>query len=405
MKEIFKKELFRVFGDKKMIFSMFILPAVLVIGIYALMGTMISNMSSKVEEHKSIVYIQNAPEGFADIAKATGFTENTEITYLTSSDDLTEIKDGILAGEKDLLVSFEPDFIKKFESYEKAGDAIPNITVSYNSTQNYSSASYSKFASTVLTALQMNLQQLRVGDLDILNVFNLQEDLIVDEDRAKGEFLAMLLPYLITFMLFSSAMGLCVDAIAGEKERGTMATLLISPVKRTDIIFGKIFSLSLLSIVSAAVYAFSMIAAMPLMANKIAEAEGEGLALNFSMSLIQGVQLVCLMVSLVLIYVAVLCLVSAFAKSTKEASTLVVPLYMVVLIAGMLTMFNDGMATPDVFYAIPVYGTALAVQGTMVNSLTLVQFLMSVGGNLLVTVICAFFVVRAFKSEKIMLNA
>lgn len=405
MKEIFKKELFRVFGDKKMIFSMFLLPAVLVIGIYAIMGTMIGNMNSKVEAHKSVVYVQNAPDGFADIAKATGFLENTEITYLSSSDDLTEIKDGILAGDKDLLVSFEPDFVKKFESYEKAGDAIPNITVSYNSTQNYSSASYSKFASTVLTTLQMNLQQLRVGDLDVLNVFNLQEDLIVDEDRAKGEFLATLLPYLITFMLFSSAMGLCVDAIAGEKERGTMATLLISPIKRTDIIFGKIFSLSLLSIVSAAVYAVSMIVAMPLMANKIAAAEGESVALNFSMSPIQAVQLLCLMVSLVLIYVAVLCLVSAFAKSTKEASTLVVPLYMVVLIAGMLTMFNDGMATPDVFYAIPVYGTALAVQGTMVNSLTLVQFLMSVGGNLLVTVICAFFVVRAFKSEKVMLNA
>ena len=47
MKDIFKKEIFRVFSDKKMIFSLFILPAILMFGIYGLMGSLMNNMISK----------------------------------------------------------------------------------------------------------------------------------------------------------------------------------------------------------------------------------------------------------------------------------------------------------------------------------------------------------------------
>ena len=62
MLSIFKKEIFRVFSDKKLIFSLFILPLVLVVGLFGLMGVLVKDMVSDVEEHVATVYVQNAPE-------------------------------------------------------------------------------------------------------------------------------------------------------------------------------------------------------------------------------------------------------------------------------------------------------------------------------------------------------
>jgi sodium transport system permease protein len=63
-------------------------------------------------------------------------------------------------------------------------------------------------------------------------------------------------------------MGLGVDTIAGEKERGTIANLLISPIKRVDIIMGKIVSLAIVSVLSAGVYVISFIGSAVVLSKK-----------------------------------------------------------------------------------------------------------------------------------------
>ncbi|MCH5273616.1 MAG: ABC transporter permease [Lachnospiraceae bacterium] len=406
MKNIFKKELFRVFSDKKMIFSLFILPAVVMVGVYGLMGVMVKSMVSDVESHVAKVYVQNSPEGLKELIAQSGYLETAEITYLSaesSQEELEGIKSDILSGDVEMLVQFEADFLTKAQNYTNAGDPIPQVTLYYNSTRNYSSAARGNFNSLILAPLQTAMLQNRFGNLDLLTVFNTQEELIINEEKANGEFLAMLLPYLITFMLFASAMGLCVDAIAGEKERGTMASMLLSPVKRSSIVFGKLFALSLLSSLSSIVYASSMILAMPMMMGGLEEEAG--LPMNISMSPVQMLELLALMVSLVLIYVALLCLVSVFAKNAKEANAYVMPLYMIVLVLGMMTMFKSGMETSQTMYAIPVYGTALSIQGIVTGEITLFQFGSSVLGNLICTVIAVVAVAKVFNNEKIMLNA
>ena len=405
MKAIIKKELERVLKDKKMVFSMFILPAVIMIGICAIMSTLVSGLNKKVEAHKSIVYMQNAPEGFKEVVAAAQFDQGAEITYLEAGADTTEIRQQILDSEVDLLVVFDQDFLTKYANYSKSGDSVGEIKLAYNNTSNYSSSAANQFRATVISAYQTMLLQGRIGDLELLNVCNVVDDLIFDEDKANGQFLGTLLPYLLVFMLFASAMGLCVDAIAGEKERGTMASMLLTPTKRTSIIAGKMIGLSILTILSSAVYAVSSVVGMPLAFKGMAD-EGENIGLNFSMSPVQAIELLAVLISLVLIYVAVLCLISAITKNTKEASTYVMPLYMIVLILGMLTMFNDGMGTPaDVMYAIPVYGSALSIQAVMTSEITALKLLFSVAGNLALTVVCVVAVVRAFNSERIMLNA
>ncbi len=406
MKDIFKKEIYRVFSDKKMIFSLFILPMIMMVGLYGLMGVLMKNMVSDVEEHIGTVYVQNAPEEIKTIISQSGYLETAEVTYLeanTSAEEIEDIRAKILGGEVELLVTFEDGFLEKAAAYKEAGDVIPQVKVGFNSSENYSGSAASKFNEMVLAPLETLLLQNRFGNLDLLTVFNVEREEIINEEKAGAEFLAMMLPYMIVFMLFASAMGICVDAIAGEKERGTMASMLLTPAKRSSIVFGKLFALSLLSILSSLVYAGSTIFGMPLMMGGLEEEAG--LPMNLSLSVLQAIELLVLMVSLVLVYVAALCLLSVFAKNAKEANAYVMPLYMVVLVLGMMTMFSSSGAPSQSVFAIPVYGTAVAIQNIVTSEITLLQFGMNVGANLLVTVLVVFAVAKVFNNEKIMLNA
>ena len=403
MKNIFKKELARVFSDKKMIFSLFVLPAVLMFGIYGLMGMLMNNMVSDIEEHVGSVYVQNAPEGFEELAAQSGYDKLANITYLaadTSAEKIADLKDGILNGGVDLLVTFDAQFMEKVAAYQNAGDPIPSVSMAYNSSLNYSNAARSTFSGMMLDMLETGLLQSRFGNLDLLTVFNTETEVIVNEDKANGEFLAMMLPYLIVMLLFAGSMGLVVDAIAGEKERGTMANMLLSPIKRSSIVFGKLFGLSVLSVMSSLVYAVSMILAMPMMM------DGMGDMGNVSFSPLQIAELLGIIVSLVLFNVSALCLISVFAKNAKEANAYVMPLYMAVIVLGMLTMFNTGGAAPaTTSYAIPIYGSSLAIQALVNNELTLVQFGLSACVNVVLMLVIVFAVSKVFNNEKVMLNA
>ena len=403
VKAIISKELRRVFFDKKLVFSLFVLPAILVIGIYYLMGQLMSGMMEDVEEHVAVVYLQNAPEEVKALVSATGYGETVELKYLEAGAPVTEIESGILQGAVDLLVVFEDNFMENARTYQNAGDAMPKLLVCYNTTGNYSSAAANAFNSTILATLETQMLTERFGNLELLTVFQTETKIIVDEDKANGEFIAMLLPYFITCMLFVGAMSLGVDAIAGEKERGTMASMLLSPIKRQQIVFGKLGSLAILSALSAVVYAGAMLIAMPLMADSFAPGEEIPISVNFSA--LQIIELVVIMVVMVYLYVAVVAFVSVIAKSSKEATSYVSPIYIVVMLCGLMTMYSGGTEKALGTFAVPIYGNALAIQNLMTNELTMEQFLLSVGGTLVSGIIFTVLLTKAFNSEKVMFNA
>ncbi len=404
MKDIFKKEIARVFGDKKMIFSLFVLPAILMFGIYGLMGMLMNNMMTDVEEHVSIVYVQNAPEGMEALAEQNSYNQYANVTYLAADAEVEQIRDDILNGTTDLLVVFEDEFMEKAENYKEAGDPIPSVKVAYNSTLNYSNAAKSMFDALILDTMETTLLQNRFGNLDLLTVFATEDELIINENKANGEFISSMLPYLIVMLLFAGAMGLVVDAVAGEKERGTMANMLLSPIKRSSIVGGKLFGLSVLSVLSALVYAVSIIIAMPMMMGSLGEASGLGMSISFSP--VQILELLGIIITLVLFNVSALFLASSFARNAKEANAYVMPIYMLVIGLGMLTMFNVGGTAPaTTTYAIPIYGSSIAIQALVANELTLVQFGMSVGANLICTIVMVVAISKIFNNEKIMLNA
>lgn len=403
-KQIIKKELSRVFHDKKLILSLFVIPAVMIIGIYSLMGNLMSNMMNDIEEHIPNVYIQNAPKGLENVISETEFQAN--LSYLNTSEDTNGIKDKILDGSVDLLVVFEEGFLDTVQAYKATGDAIPEVKTYYNSAEDYSSAARENFANLVLDGFQKSILTERLGNMEQLQVFYIDKDPetsnIVDEKKQNGRMLGMLLPFLINIMLFAGAMGLGVDAITGEKERGTLSSMLVSPIKRGEIVFGKLISLAILSSISAAVYAVSIVIAMPILFKGISDGAMEGMGLQFTP--IEVIMLFVIMIVVVYLYVSLVALVAVMAKTSKEANTYVMPVYILVMFGSIMTYAGTGDSKLANFF-IPIYNSAVSIQNLLMGELTLAQFGATVVTIVTLAALITALITKAFNSEKIMFNA
>lgn len=396
IKQICGKELTRVFKDRKMIFSVFILPVLIMVGIMSFMANISGNAQKEVDAHTSLVYVKNAPSEFEDFLKSG----DKQCELITVEND-SQIKEMLKAGDADLWIDFPEEFMESVNSY-KTGSEIPQVKTYYNPSEEYSRDAYNTISNGILESYRQSLLAQRVDDLGELTIFSVNSDnpemIIQDEDKAGGKVLGTMLPYFVTILLFAGAMGIGTDMIAGEKERGTMASLLVSPVKRSSIVLGKVFSLMLISGVSSVVYVGAMVGFMPQMMGGFGAEES---GLNLSLSAEQIAKLAALLVAIAFLYSAIIVLISVFAKTVKEANTYVMPAYMLILIMGMTTMFGAS-APKDYLFAVPVYNTSLALKGILTQEVTNMQYGMTLGITLVIGVILIAGIAKAFESEKVM---
>ncbi len=401
-KVILSKELKRVFGDKKMVFSLFILPIILIAGIYGMMFFLVDKQKSSINEHVSEVFVQNMPDNFSEL-----MSKHTEckINVIPAGESADTYKDKLLDGTYDLVVVFPENFYENFKNAD-ATSALPDIKTFYNPSEDNSGEARTRFTETYLEEYKQLLLNERFGSLNYAMVFSVDADnpdmIVQDDGKATGKILGTIIPYLITILIFGGAMGLGVDTIAGEKERGTIANLLISPIKRVDIIMGKIVSLATVSVLSAGVYVISFIGSAVVLSKKSGMGEMfNRLSLNFTS--LQIVQFVVLLLGLVLLYVGIIGFVSLMAKNIKEAQSFIMPVYILVMFAGMITMYSGDVTSGS--YMIPVYNTSAAFKGIFERTITMNQYLTSTIITYAFAGVMVCLMAKAMNSEKIMLNA
>ncbi len=401
-KNIIMKELTRVFTDKKLIFSLFLLPGILIMVMYTLMGNMMKSFETNIDEHIPKVYIQNAPENLEQFMENTDF--KAEISYLKSSEKTDAVRNSILNGDVELLVVFDEGFLNTIRNYSNSGDAIPEVKTYYNTAEDYSNAARNNFVSKVLDSFQQSLLAERLGNIEQLQVFYIDKDpstsVIVNEEKASGKGFSMLLPFLINIMMFQGAMGLGIDAITGEKERGTLSSMLLSPIRRSEIVFGKLLSLAILTSISAVIYTVSVMVGLK---NMSGGQMGDINKLNFTP--IEMLQLLSILMVLVYLFVSLVSLVAVYARTAKEAGTYVMPLMILVMLGSIMTMFSGNMEKGIEYYAIPVYNSAVSIQNLFMGELTMTQYGVTIGSLALFAIVVTTLITKAFNSEKVMFNA
>jgi sodium transport system permease protein len=174
----------------------------------------------------------------------------------------------------------------------------------------------------------------------LVKPFVIKRQNVAPPEKVGGNLIGGLIPYLIIVLCFTGAMYPAIDLTAGEKERGTMETLLCSPVRRVNIVLGKFLTVMTASVATVGFLlvssAVSLLVAGALLAAGGAgkSAAAAGLVPVIDLAGIAGV--LAMIVPVAMFFSAVLLTISLFAKSYKEAQTYVSPLMLVVLLPSML---------------------------------------------------------------------
>ena len=385
---IMKKELARFFGDKRMVITTIFLPGIMIYVLYTFMGDAIMNNFTTDEEYKPSVSVVNMPEELSPLFEAA----NLEIAEC-KEEQIDSVKQEIKDSKTDLCVVFPSDFETAVAEYSAAdGKAAPNIEIYYNSSSTDSQTGYD-----VVTALLDGYESAMTNKFDINNADE-KFDLANDEDIT-GMIFSSMLPMLLLIFMFSGCMAVAPESIAGEKGRGTIATMLITPVKRGHIALGKILALSVIALLSGVSSTLGTILSLP----KLMGGEANGLIGN-----VYGVKdyacLAVVILSTVLLLITLISIISAFAKTIKEAQSYVSPLMIVVMLLGVTAMFGSGAKTDLVFYLIPIYNSVQCMVGIFSFDIVPTFIVAAVISNVVYAGLGAFILSKMFNSEKIIFN-
>ena len=377
---IFKKEIKRFFTDKRLLLSL-LLPGLIIYFVYSIMGSFMGDMLSPTGvTYEVLVYNQPAS------LNAINETEELDISLTNktgevSNQDIESLKND----EISLIIVYETDFDSKI-----ANGKTPKVSMHFLSSSINSSTVYSYYSS-MLSAFAVK---------DVNYIIDASIDYATSEDMS-GMILGMLMPFLLVVLLVTGCLAVSSESIAGEKERGTMATLLVTPVKREYIAMGKILALSVVSIMSATSSFLGVLLSIPKL---MGGAMGENLSVA-TLTVGNYLAIFAIVLGLVLLFNMILSIISCYAKSVKEASQLATPVLLLVIVMAVPTLVSMGdIVTNPLLYLIPIYNALQCLTGLFGGTFSLLNFLITIGANLLVTALGIYILAKMFDSEKMMFD-
>ena len=389
---IFLKELKRVFTDKRMLISLF-LPGVLIYFVYTVMGTVMTKVvtqSSTKDTNFQVAYTDNFNSSKADgqLPKLMTYVDeamkvsknNNTVTFKEfTTGELDSYKEELRQGKYHLVVAFTDDFENKLGDTTASND----VDLFYNGDSSASSDLYN-YVSQIVSVAYTNYTVNKNGAVTAN---------VGEKDMMAMKIAAMIIPMVTISILFSTVLSLCPEAIAGEKERGTLASLLLTPIKRGEFVAGKILSLSTTAIASGIVSFTGLILSIPKLMG----------GFNITISPVDGLLLFLLVVTVLLLFVAIGVFISALANTVKEAAGYLSPIMIVFMLFGMApSLFGF-----DQWYLsfVPILNVCVSINALLNGAENLLLFFgLTVASTIVYTGLLMFGVTKLFNKERVVLG-
>jgi sodium transport system permease protein len=303
---VFKKELKGILRDKRLLITITLIPLLFIPTLFYFVG----QTSSSVKYEKiTIAYKESS--GFINLLKKNDV-------------ELLHIDDVNIAMKFDAWNVFVQEDDKENEITVYINTKLDNFNVIKRRIDYY----YSEYKNETI---ERNLKALKILPSKIYP----KKIVIKDVTERKNRYsivLSFLLPYLILIYLFSNAMGVGLDSIAGEKERGTLQLLLVNRIKRNSILFGKLFATMSVSLTGTV---FSLIGIFIAVKMNFMNFESN---INFIMKPDDFFFLSLLIISLSMFIVSILIFISTYSRTIKEGQGYVMPIYLLIIILGISSL-------------------------------------------------------------------
>ena len=374
---ILKKELREVFRDKKSLAMMLIIPVLIPLIIIGMSALFESETSTDVNTYNKIGFNYELRDIELEIL------DSLEIDYSINDTDALEEE-------------FNNQEINSYITKENN-----HYVINYDSANIESSGSASlseSFLETYKSVLEENY--LSNSNVDV-SEFN---NLLTYEEKTQEQqnyFANYIVNYAFLFILMAitvSATYPATDATAGEKERGTLETLLTFPIKSKDIIIGKLLSVTLSSIITGVLGLILSVLAILYVGNTYDIYSGAEL-LNASIIIYALIIIIAYS-----IMISGLCIaIASMSKSFKEAQSALTPLTFIAFFPGMIVFMID-ISNNAILSLIPFINFSMIFTDVTNNNLNILYLILMLISTIVIITIVITYIIRQYKSEKILFN-
>ncbi len=391
---IFKKEIYYWTKDRRTLLWTLFFPIIFYPPVFGVMTKMGMREGTRLTKTSTLVLLEDP----ANILSATLFEEGTGFNRVSvPPDNIPEA----LSKEQihlSIIVAKEANTSRKLRKPVE-------IQITYDPSKAISSQGFSK----IKTFLKVNddaivstrLNELRISpEILVPTRINTVKTTGANEQIGKG--IGMFLPYFLLISMFGGAVQFGADITAGEKERGTLISLLTTRLTRLEIMQGKMFAIFtvallglVMNLVGLALGAFT--AGYIVLSNQVAKAQI--LASNVRQSLPSGMDnidfqsilnpqviliILSLMIPMGLFFSAIILTVGAQSKSVKEANVAIIPGFVVLIFVGVAS-FAPGVEKLGLLPFIPIMNITVVIKKLFTNQFVVWEYLIAF---LMTSVLC-----------------
>jgi sodium transport system permease protein len=389
---VYKKEMLEMFRDKRTIFSTIILPFVLYPVLFVGVSSLMIRQTAKLEKQGATLIVEDkvGNQGSQIIVNQLHKIENYE--FLPVSPAIQKMY-------QDKVVHC---IITIRDSLQNSGIPVYIVSVQMDKSTDRGKLINEKVGKALREA-ETDLLKYRLSEYglnaEIISTINVTQKDTSSTQKKLGSLLGAILPYLLIMLLIAGASVVAGDLVAGEKERKTLETLLVSSAHRNEIVMGKYFTVITFALINVAVNLFSLYFSM----RNIASQSGLELAgVKFPTS---GFLLLFLaLIPLATLYAAVLLSISTFSRNMKETRSYEQPILLVSMLLAMSSFFpaielNNGLAL------IPVINISLLFKAVMMNDYKLTHLLLTIGSTIILDIAAIIMTVKLFNNEAVLFRS
>ncbi|MEM9849356.1 MAG: ABC transporter permease subunit [Bacteroidota bacterium] len=347
---IFNKELKEILRDKRMVYLVILLPFFLYPVMFALIGTISSSQTEKINQEKVNVLINEAV-----VSSAIYEALQNDTTLIIKQATFT--KEGLDTMQNTIGLKVTNDANAAMLENQPV-----QTEIYYNSTKDVLSNRVSRIKRQI-EAINQSVVAQRLAERELDNSFltpiQLNEIDIAPPAAQMGKLIGRFLPMFLIFFIFFGMLTVSIDLTAGEKERRTLQTLFVSPIKVREIITGKFLAVFTVGVVSAIMNLLSLLLAVFIQAKLMGAGDGFS-AISFSVSS-EGWTWLIILILLTTIFIGGMTLaVVVLANTYKEAQSYTSPLMLIFLLPAVFAS-QPGMELTLTTALLPVINIFLAM--------------------------------------------
>ncbi len=240
-------------------------------------------------------------------------------------------------------------------------------------------------------------------DPSVLNPLPVNVHPLSSPTQAVGNsFLSFFLPYILITMSLTGGLSAALDTSAGERERKTLESLLLTPAPRSHLLVGKILAVSAISLVAA----LAAIASMLIALTQLHFGGSAGDAFRVQLSLLAATVMVWLAVLLAASFSSVTMALGTLARSFRQGQAYATPLYFITIFPASIVLFIPDFNPNLAYYLIPILNAVLVLRDAITHNSVAWQALAVTSVSLIATgALCFYAALKLFTREALLVRS